>query len=111
MKGVLKTWKEDRGFGFITPDNGGRDVFIHITALGEIDRRPLPGDTIHYQVTRDRNGKFRAINAQIDGVLTNNQTTKNAPKAKSTLKWLLAAGTLVISIVGIIYYLKSTGYI
>lgn len=111
MKGVLKTWKEDRGFGFITPDNGGRDVFIHITALGEIDRRPLPGDTIHYQVARDRNGKFRAINAQIDGVLTNNQATKSASKDKSALKWLLAAAGVLAIVGAIIYYLKSTGYI
>ncbi|MEI7994127.1 MAG: cold shock domain-containing protein, partial [Methylococcaceae bacterium] len=29
IKGVLKTWKEDRGFGFIKPDDGGKDIFIH----------------------------------------------------------------------------------
>ena len=68
IKGVLKTWKEDRGFGFISPDDGGKDVFIHISALKGTSRRPVTGDVIYYQVARDNRGKFKAVNAYIDGV-------------------------------------------
>jgi cold shock CspA family protein len=68
IKGVLKTWKEDRGFGFISPDEGGKDIFIHISALKGASRRPVTGDIIYYQSARDNRGKFKAINAHIEGV-------------------------------------------
>ncbi|MFA5017148.1 cold shock domain-containing protein [Methylobacter tundripaludum] len=68
IKGVLKTWKEDRGFGFISPDDGGKDIFIHISALKGTSRRPVTGDVIYYQVARDNRGKYKAINAHIEGV-------------------------------------------
>ncbi|HEY8218511.1 MAG TPA: cold shock domain-containing protein [Methylobacter sp.] len=68
IKGVLKTWKEDRGFGFISPDEGGKDIFIHISALKGTSRRPVTGDVIYYQVGKDNRGKYKAINAHIDGV-------------------------------------------
>ena len=68
IKGVLKTWKEDRGFGFISPDDGGKDIFIHISALKGTSRRPVTSDVIYYQSTRDNRGKYKAINAYIEGV-------------------------------------------
>jgi cold shock protein len=112
LTGVLKTWKEDRGFGFITPDNGGRDVFIHISALGEPDRRPVPGDIIHYQVARDKQGKFRAINASIEGVNISEKPTNSAATGKSALRWFLAValGLLIIA-VAVLIYLRSGGFI
>jgi cold shock CspA family protein len=68
IKGVLITWKEDRGFGFIKPDDGGKDIFIHISALKAVSRRPITGDVIYYQIGKDNRGKYKAINAQIEGV-------------------------------------------
>lgn len=113
LKGVLKTWKEDRGFGFITPDNVGRDVFIHISAIGETGRRPVPGDIIHYQVVRDRNGKFRAINASIEGVSAENKSTNNLNKGKSSFRWVMATavGLLIIIAVMVFLYLHWGGLI
>jgi uncharacterized membrane protein YsdA (DUF1294 family)/cold shock CspA family protein len=70
-KGTLTTWKDDKGFGFIKPLNTeGDEIFIHITGFRTgIERRPLPGDIISYQVTRDDNtGKLRAYNAHIKGI-------------------------------------------
>jgi cold shock protein len=32
-KGTVKKWKADRGWGFISPDNGGNDIFVHHTGL------------------------------------------------------------------------------
>jgi cold shock CspA family protein len=112
LKGVLKTWKEDRGFGFITPDDGGKDLFIHISAIGQASRRPVPGDIIHYQVVRDRNGKFRAINASIEGVSAENKSTNNLTKGKSSFRWIMAAAVGLLIMAGaVLIYLRRGGFI
>ena len=111
LKGVLKTWKEDRGFGFITPDNGGRDIFIHISAIGQASRRPVPGDIIHYQVARDKHGKFRAINANIEGVSTHGENTSNPNKGKpGFIRWLLAAVVCLLIVGAVFMYFRSGGF-
>jgi cold shock protein len=67
-KGVLKTWKDDRGFGFIQPDNGDKDIFVHISSLKGMARRPNRGDVLYYQVAQDTGGKLKAVDVRIDGV-------------------------------------------
>ncbi|MEL6231040.1 MAG: cold shock domain-containing protein [Cyanobacteria bacterium J06627_3] len=69
-KGQLITWKEDRGFGFIKPNNGGKDVFLHISVLPTTSRRPKVGDTILYQRVTTPKGKVRAAKASIQGVVS-----------------------------------------
>jgi uncharacterized membrane protein YsdA (DUF1294 family)/cold shock CspA family protein len=66
-KGQLTVWKDDRGFGFIKPDDGGQDVFMHITEFKDVNRRPQVGDVIQYQLVVGKNGKVRACNAFIEG--------------------------------------------
>lgn len=68
-KGKLVRWIDQKGFGFIKPENGGDDVFIHFSALKGMNRKPIIGDIIHYKVGFDASkGKSRAINARIEGV-------------------------------------------
>jgi cold shock CspA family protein len=67
-QGKLKTWKDDRGFGFIKPDNGGKEVFLHISVLKRASRRPKLGDTILYEPVTEVDGKVRAARASIQGV-------------------------------------------
>ncbi len=66
--GVLKTWKDDRGFGFIKPDDGSDDIFIHISSLKGFVRRPYRGDKIVYEIENSDDGKSKAVNAHIEGV-------------------------------------------
>jgi cold shock protein len=86
-KGILKTWKDDRGFGFIQPDSGDKDVFVHISSLKDMARRPNRGDVLFYEVAQDAGGKFKAINVRIEGV----EVLEKQGKIKKLWLWLLAA--------------------
>lgn len=92
VKGVLKTWKEDRGFGFIKPDDGGKDIFIHISALNGVSRRPTTGDIIYYQIAKDNRGKYKAINAQIEGV----SLTEDSLQPNHSKKWLIVITVVLL---------------
>jgi len=60
--GTVKWFNSTKGFGFIEPDEGGKDVFIHITALTPLGIKELPdGQKISYELTEDsRTGRFSA---------------------------------------------------
>lgn len=108
VKGVLKTWKEDRGFGFIKPDDDGKDIFIHISALKGVSRRPITGDVIYYQIAKDNRGKYKAINAHIEGISIVEDKTGDLLKAgsskKRTIAIVIAVGLLIIITVAVFIY-------
>lgn len=106
VKGVLKTWKEDRGFGFIRPDDGGKDIFIHISALKEGGRRPIMGDVIYYQIAKDNRGKYKAINAQIEGVNIAEDKAGDLLKINSSKKGIIAmaVGLIIIITIAVLIY-------
>jgi CspA family cold shock protein len=62
----VKWYNETKGYGFIQPDNGGKDVFVHATALERAGMRGLAeGQKISYEVEADRRtGKESATNLQ-----------------------------------------------
>jgi CspA family cold shock protein len=103
VKGVLKTWKEDRGFGFIKPDDGGKDIFMHISALKGVSRRPTTGDVIYYQIAKDNRGKYKAINAQIEGVSVVEDKAGDLLKTSSSKKRTLAVAVGLIIIIVLLY--------
>jgi len=76
--GTIAAWKDDRGFGFIRTESNNKedDVFIHISSLNNMSRRPRVGDVIHYDLIEE-NGKTKASNAIIEGVEPFHDTTKN----------------------------------
>ncbi|MBC7442979.1 MAG: DUF1294 domain-containing protein [Ramlibacter sp.] len=62
--GSLTSWNDDRGFGFISPAQGGPAVFVHITAFPRGQVRPLLGETLTYDLDVTPEGKRRATNAK-----------------------------------------------
>ncbi|MCG9723175.1 cold shock domain-containing protein [Shewanella sp. Isolate7] len=68
-RGTLVRWNDDRGFGFIKPNTpNAQDVFIHISALKQMARKPVVGDEIVYQSQQQSDGKIKATKASIEGV-------------------------------------------
>ncbi|MGJ7509445.1 cold shock domain-containing protein [Variovorax sp. GT1P44] len=62
LTGKLSRWNDDRGFGFIAPRNGGRELFVHISAFPKDGSRPTVGETLTYELGRGRDGKPQAVN-------------------------------------------------
>ena len=60
--GTVKWFNAEKGFGFITPDDGGKDVFVHITAVEAAGLRGLDeNQKVSYELERDkRSGKESA---------------------------------------------------
>jgi len=99
MEGKLKHWNEDKGFGFISLNDKSKDIFIHISALRKMDRRPVAGDIITFQIDVDNNGKERAINAQIQGVPSASSRTKDKKiKTNSSLLVKVVLGAVLVVI-------------
>jgi len=94
-KGYLSTWKDDRGFGFIKPDDGSKEIFLHISGMRPGYRRPKVGDTILYELKADRDGKVRAVNASIEGVVLQSLLPKRKDKSSSLIGTLLGLCGLV----------------
>jgi uncharacterized membrane protein YsdA (DUF1294 family)/cold shock CspA family protein len=66
FSGRLKSWNTDRGFGFIEPDGGGQEVFVHVSAVPTRLRPPAPGQSFTFEIELDREGRKRATNLGID---------------------------------------------
>jgi len=62
IEGTLTKWNDNRGFGFITPTQGGTEIFVHISAFPKDGRRPAVGEQLTFEVETDAAGKKRAKN-------------------------------------------------
>lgn len=58
--GRITTWKDDKGFGFITPNGGGQQVFLHISALSNRKRRPEGNELVTFELEVDGKGRAQA---------------------------------------------------
>lgn len=61
--GTVKFFNEHKGYGFIAPDGGGNDAFVHISAVERSGMRSLRQDQrISYDLQQDNRGKMSAVN-------------------------------------------------
>jgi cold shock protein len=64
--GTVKWFNVTKGYGFIEPQDGGRDVFVHITAMHDAGIAALrEGQTVFYELRTDSHGKVSAANLEI----------------------------------------------
>ncbi|NND44201.1 MAG: DUF1294 domain-containing protein [Xanthomonadales bacterium] len=66
-RGIIERWNDQRGFGFIRPEDGSGDVFLHISALESGNPRPSAGKSVSYRLGQDRRGRARAKAVRIAG--------------------------------------------
>lgn len=106
QRGRLTEWNDDRGFGFITPLEGGSRVFVHISAFQHGNRRPAESDLVTYAVGPDDRGRMRAtevrflVQARPSGQIVPKRN--NAPSPRLGLLVLVSVVlVLVAGVVGI----------
>lgn len=85
-QGRITNWKDDRGFGFITPNGGGRQVFAHINAFSNRQRRPLGNELVTYELKADGQGRHQAEKIAFVG----ERVTPNRPPGRSNIPPLFA---------------------
>ncbi len=65
VTGTVKFFNADKGYGFIAPEGGGDDAFVHITAVERAGMRTLEKDQrVTYDLEPDKRGKMSAVNLQ-----------------------------------------------
>jgi uncharacterized membrane protein YsdA (DUF1294 family)/cold shock CspA family protein len=67
IKGSITTWNDEKGFGFITPDGGGKQVFIHISDFNNRTHRPELNQQVVYTLSHDKQNRVCAKNATLAG--------------------------------------------
>jgi len=78
-EGELTSWNDERGFGFVTPDGGGRRVFVHISAFPRVAARPRVGARLRYRVATSAQGKPEAVDVEVTRAGTASRTTAPRP--------------------------------
>lgn len=81
--GIISRWDDDKGFGFIQPQSGGEELFLHISAFRG-DRRPQSGDQVCYVAGADKQGRPRAEHARLAGLAIDTPDIRRKPGAAAT---------------------------
>ena len=89
-RGTLVLWNDDRGFGFVRPDGGGDDFFVHISAFRKgLTRRPEAGDAVRYRLAREIPDKKRIAHAILEGVAVKPVASEPAGRWHRPYVWLV----------------------
>jgi CspA family cold shock protein len=65
--GTVKFFNDTKGFGFIQPEDGGQDAFVHISAVERAGMRTIvEGQRFSYELQQDRPGKLSATNLKLE---------------------------------------------
>lgn len=65
--GKLTKWNTDRGFGFVTADQGGQELFVHVSAFPRDGRAPVIGEPLSFELELDKEGRKRAVRVRRPG--------------------------------------------
>ena len=90
--GKITKWNDDKGFGFITPNATGKQVFIHISAFSNRSRRPEINQVVTYTLSTDKQGRPRAENATLPG----DKLRQNGNPKKGTFSIFLSVSFFII---------------
>ncbi|KQW70054.1 cold shock and DUF1294 domain-containing protein [Methylibium sp. Root1272] len=103
IDGKLKSWNDERGYGFIDPVHGGQEIFVHIKAFPSGTGRPSVGQALTFEVELGPNGKKRAHSVQYPVRGRARKPQRSEAPADWTLPRLLAIPAFIA-----IYYVVAS---
>ena len=65
QRGTVKWFNSQKGFGFIQPEGGGNDVFVHISAVEQAGFQLNENQKVSFETETGRNGKVAAVNLKV----------------------------------------------
>jgi uncharacterized membrane protein YsdA (DUF1294 family)/cold shock CspA family protein len=95
-QGKVTNWKDEQGFGFITPNGGGKQVFVHIKSFSNRQQRPVSNEIVTYELKTDVNGRLSAESVRFLGERMQSATSSE----RSKMPFVLTAVFLVF-VVGV----------
>lgn len=98
-KGRITSWHDEKGYGFITPLEGGKQVFVHIKAFSNKNRRPEINEIVSYSISMDSQGRPCAANATLAGdkLVEKAPGKRNASALLFAVVFVVAVGTSAVA--------------
>lgn len=120
FEGTLTKWNDDRGFGFVTPAQGGQEIFVHISAFPRDGQRPQLNEALSFEIELDNKGKKRAVSVRRPGSaepapsrLRPDSSAPGRPSRHTTggglSKWVALLLLLAVGVYGYGQYSKRVG--
>lgn len=100
LKGKLIEWNSQKAFGFISPNGGGENVFIHKTGFENRQRVPKINDIITFSITKDKKGRYCAEDAIYSGEKLIAKKTKGGSKFSISVAVIFMAALLIMFVLG-----------
>jgi uncharacterized membrane protein YsdA (DUF1294 family)/cold shock CspA family protein len=96
IDGILKSWNDERGFGFIEPTQGGQEIFVHIKAFEVRTERPQIGQRLTFEVEISPEGKKRAKLVQRVRVTHTSSRRRDSPAQWGTASYFAIPAFLLL---------------
>jgi cold shock CspA family protein len=106
--GTLSKWNEAQSSGVITPEEGGDDVYVHMSSMPRDGMRPRLGEMLSYEVETDPAGKSRAVRVFRTGNRESVAAASRRRRAGSALTKKVV-GVAVLAVVAWIAYVVVRG--
>ncbi len=97
QQGRLIQWNDDRGFGFVEPDGGGKQVFVHIRSFVDPKRRPVVNERVSYQLGTDAQGRPCGLDVAVGG-----ESLRAASRTMAENKAFVFTGLFLVVLVGLV---------
>lgn len=111
MKGTIVSWRDDKGFGFISVDGQGEKIFFHISSVKKAARKPVIGDQVLFEAAKDSQGRLKATYVLLEGVqLASPATPKmiiTEPVKKDAIDYFAYSALFFLLVASFALYVKA----